>query len=217
MATAADDLRAATAGQSFGTILADPPWQFQNRTGKVAPEHRRLSRYGTMSAAEIASLPVARLAASVAHLYLWVPNALLPQGLAVMQAWGFTYKANIVWHKVRKDGGSDGRGVGVYFRNVTELLLFGTHGRNARTLDAGRRQVNLIATRKREHSRKPDEIYPIIEACSPGPRLELFARGIREGWTVWGDEASPDYAPRWAAYGYSAATRHGQPQLFGRG
>jgi N6-adenosine-specific RNA methylase IME4 len=217
MATAADDLRAAIKGRHFGTILVDPPWQFQNRTGKVAPEHRRLSRYGTMTATEIAGLPVGDLAASVAHLYLWVPNALLPQGLAVMEAWGFTYKANIVWHKIRKDGGSDGRGVGFYFRNVTELLLFGARGRNARTLAAGRRQVNLIATRKREHSRKPDEIYPIIEACSPGPRLELFARGIREGWTVWGNEANDDYAPRWATYAHNSATERRQPGLFGSG
>ena len=98
-----------------------------------------------------------------------MPNALLPEGLHVMAAWGFAYKSNIVWHKVRKDGGSDGRGVGFYFRNVTELILFGVRGRNARTLAPGRRQVNLIATRKREHSRKPDEQYAIIEACSPGP------------------------------------------------
>jgi N6-adenosine-specific RNA methylase IME4 len=217
MATAAHDLRAATAGRSFSTILAEPPWQCQNRTGKVAPEDRRLSRYGTMTADEIGGLPVAELAAPVAHLYLWVPNALLPQGLAGRAAWGFTYKANIVWHKVRKDGGSDGRGVGFDFRNVTELLLFGTRGRNARTLAPGRRQVNLIATRKREHSRKPDEIYPIIEACSPGPRLELFARGIRDGWTVWGNEANDAYAPRWPTYGYNSAAQASQRELFGRG
>lgn len=107
--------------------------------------------------------------------------------------------------------------MGFYFRNVTELLLFGTRGRNARTLSAGRRQVNLIATRKREHSRKPDEIYPIIEACSPGPRLELFARGSRDGWAVWGNEANDDYAPRWAAYAHNSATERRQPGLFGSG
>jgi N6-adenosine-specific RNA methylase IME4 len=102
---------------------------------------------------------------------------------------GFTYKSNIVWHKVRKDGGSDGRGVGFYFRNVTELILFGVRGKNARTLAPGRRQVNLLATRKREHSRKPDEQYDIIEACSPGPFVELFGRGTRKGWTTWGNQA----------------------------
>ncbi len=201
----ADTLWALIADRAFGTILADPPWQFTNRTGKVAPEHRRLSRYGTLTLDAIRALPVADLAAPVAHLYLWVPNALLPEGLSVMAAWGFAYKANLVWHKVRADGGSDGRGVGFYFRNVTELLLFGTRGRNARTLAPGRRQVNLVATRKREHSRKPDEIYPVLEACSPAPRLELFARGPRPGWTVWGDEAE-DYAPSWPTYAHTSAS-----------
>jgi len=188
----------------FATILADPPWQFVNKTGKMAPEHKRLARYGTMKLDEIMVLPVAGLCAATAHLYLWCPNALLPDGLAVMKAWGFTYKSNIVWHKVRKDGGSDGRGVGFYFRNVTELLLFGVKGKNARTLAPGRRQVNFIATRKREHSRKPDEQYAIIEACSPGPFLELFARGSRARWSCWGHQANEDYAPTWKTYAYNS-------------
>jgi N6-adenosine-specific RNA methylase IME4 len=187
------DLQALRGSGPFGTILADPPWRFTNRTGKVAPEHRRLARYTTMSAKEIAGLPVADLMATRAHCYLWVPNALLAEGLMVLENWGFTYKANIVWHKVRKDGGSDGRGVGFYFRNVTELVLFGTRGQ-LRTLAPGRRQVNFVATRKREHSRKPDELYPIIERCSPGPYLELFARHSQPGWTAWGDEA-PEVGP----------------------
>lgn len=196
---AANELHALAKPQLFRTILADPPWQFQNRTGKVAPEHKRLNRYGTMTLADICALPVADIAADTAHLYLWVPNALLPEGMRVMEAWGFSYKSNLVWHKVRKDGGPDGRGVGFYFRNVTELILFGVRGKNARTLDAGRRQVNFLATRKREHSRKPDEQYPLIEACSPGPYLELFARGPRKGWAVWGNQ-SDDYTPTWKTY-----------------
>ena len=187
-------------------MLADPPWRFVNRTGKVAPEHRRLARYPTLTTGEIGALPVADHLDAVAHCYLWVPNALLPDGLAVLAAWGFEYKSNLVWHKVRKDGGSDGRGVGFYFRNVTELLLFGTRGRNARTLAPGRRQVNLFATRKREHSRKPDEQYPIIEACSPGPYLELFGRGVRSGWTVWGNQADEAYRPDWDTYAYNSGS-----------
>jgi N6-adenosine-specific RNA methylase IME4 len=171
----------------YATILIDPPWRFTNRTGKVAPEHRRLHRYRTMSAEEIAALPVSQHAAEKSHLYLWCPNALLAEGLHIMQAWGFTYKTNIVWYKVRKDGGPDGRGVGFYFRNVTELVLFGVKG-SLRTLPPGRRQVNVLVRRKREHSRKPDELYEIIEQCSPGPYLELFARERRHGWTQWGDE-----------------------------
>ena len=201
----ATELLAAACGTRFGCILADPPWRFANRTGKMAPEHRRLARYATMSFEDIAALPVGRIAAEPAHLYLWVPNALLPFGLSTMQAWGFEYKSNIVWHKIRKDGGSDGRGVGFYFRNVTELLLFGVRGKNARTLAPGRSQVNLLATRKREHSRKPDEIFPIIEACSPGPRLELFARGARPGWLVWGNEAAGSYEPTWKTYAHNSA------------
>jgi len=184
--TPGHDLLAEVSG-TFRTILADPPWRFQNRTGKVAPEHKRLLRYSTLTMEDIYDLPVAQLAAPKSHLYLWVPNALLTEGLQTMRRWGFTYKTNIVWVKVRKDGGPDGRGVGFYYRNVTEILLFGIRG-HMRTLAPGRRQVNLIATRKREHSRKPEEVYEIIEACSPGPYLELFARHPRDGWSQWGNE-----------------------------
>ena len=203
--SAASDLANELTGQRFGTILADPPWRFQNRTGKVAPEHRRLCRYETLSVEEIAELPIADHLDETAHCYLWVPNALLPCGLQVLASWGFEYKTNLVWHKVRKDGGSDGRGVGFYFRNVTELILFGVRGKGARTLQAGRRQVNLMATRKREHSRKPDEQYDIIESCSWGPYLELFGRGQREGWTSWGHQATPEYEPDWPTYAYNSA------------
>lgn len=140
-----------------------------------------------MSLEEIMELPVAQVASPRSHLYLWVPNALLKEGLEVMKRWGFTYKTNIIWYKVRKDGGPDGRGVGFYFRNVTEMVLFGIRGQ-IRTLPPGRSQVNIVSTRKREHSRKPDELYPLIEACSPEPYLELFARHTRPGWTQWGNE-----------------------------
>jgi N6-adenosine-specific RNA methylase IME4 len=200
MSNAEIDLRRSLGQRRFATILADPPWQFANRTGKMAPEHARLSRYRTMTLDDIINLPVSEFSEPTAHLYLWCPNALLPEGLDVMKAWGFSYKSNIVWHKVRKDGGSDGRGVGFYFRNVTELILFGVRGKNARTLAPGRRQVNLLGTRKREHSRKPDEQYQIIEACSPGPFLELFARGTRARWTTWGDQANEAYQPTWGKY-----------------
>lgn len=179
----------------FATVLADPPWRFANRTGKVAPEHRRLDRYSTLSLDEICSLPVEEIVAPNAHLYLWVPNALLPEGMRVMQDWGFRYVSNIVWSKVRKDGLPDGRGVGFYFRNTTELLLFGVKG-SMRTLPPARSQVNQIVTRKREHSRKPDEQYDLIEACSPGPFLEMFGRYPRSGWTIWGDEADAAIEPR---------------------
>lgn len=205
--SASDDFLSCTQGKKFSTILADPPWQFQNRTGKVAPEHKRLNRYGTMALDDIKALPVSQACADTTHLYLWVPNALLPEGLAVLMAWGFQYKSNIIWHKIRKDGGPDGRGVGFYFRNVTEVVLFGVRGKNARTLAPGRSQVNILKTQKREHSRKPDEFYNIVESCSPGPYLEMFARGSRPGWSTWGNQAD-DYAPDWPTYkNHSASTQ----------
>lgn len=188
---------------SYRTILADPPWRFQNSTGKVAPEHKRLSRYPTLSLQEIIDIPVDTVTAKEAHLYLWVPNALLSEGLEVMKNWGFTYKTNIIWFKIRKDGGPDGRGVGFYFRNVTELVLFGVKGK-MRTLQPGRTQTNIIQSRKREHSRKPDELYKLIEDCSPGPYLEMFARGARKNWAVWGNQAN-DYLPDWPTYQYNSA------------
>lgn len=195
-----DNLLQFCGDRKFYTVYADPPWRFQNRTGKVAPEHKRLNRYETMDLEEIKALPVSQIVGPKGHLYLWVPNALLPDGIEVLKAWGFEYKGNIIWEKVRKDGAPDGRGVGFYFRNVTEMLLFGVKGSNNRTLSPARSQVNLIRTQKREHSRKPDEIIPIIEKCSPGPYIELFARGDREGWAMWGDQATSDYEPTWNTY-----------------
>jgi len=192
----------------YGTILIDPPWRFANRTGKIGPEHKRLHRYATMSFEEITALPVGKLALPKSHLYLWSPNALLLEALTIMRAWGFTYKTNIVWYKVRKDGGPDGRGVGFYFRNVTELLLFGIKG-NLRTLQPGRTQVNIVITRKQEHSRKPDSVYNIIESCSPGPYLELFARTRTPGWAQWGDQVDSyeEQRPLYAAYnGWAGAS-----------
>lgn len=194
------DFISFTSGKKYRTIYADPPWQFQNRTGKVAPEHKRLNRYSTMTLDEIKSLPVSEVADDKSHLYLWVPNALLPEGLEVMKAWGFEYKTNLIWEKVRKDGQPDGRGVGFYFRNVTEILLFGIKGGKNRTLQPGRSQVNLLRTMKREHSRKPDEFVNLIEACSSEPRLELFARGNRQGWDMWGNQADYSYEPDWNTY-----------------
>lgn len=196
----AEDFLAFTGGNTYKTIYADPPWQFQNRTGKMAPEHKRLNRYATMTLDEIKAMPVRSVSDDKCHLYLWVPNALLPDGLEVMKAWGFAYKTNIIWEKVRTDGMPDGRGVGFYFRNVTEMLLFGIKGEKNRTLDAGRSQVNLIRSIKREHSRKPDEFVDLIERCSPGPYLEMFARGDRPGWDMWGNQATEDYEPTWSTY-----------------
>jgi N6-adenosine-specific RNA methylase IME4 len=206
--TPAQDFLQCIQNKQYKTILADPPWQFQNRTGKVAPEHKRLERYPTLSLQEIKEIPVSLVSSEQSHLYLWVPNALLKEGLEVMSAWGFEYKTNIIWHKVRKDGEPDGRGVGFYFRNTTEIVLFGIRGK-LRTLKPGRSQVNIIKSRKREHSRKPDELYKLIEQCSPGPFLELFARGQRPNWDQWGNEVE-DYSPSWSTYSYNSKSLENQ-------
>ncbi len=202
---ASDNLLRFAKDKKYSTILADPPWQFQNRTGKMAPEHKRLNRYPTMSLQDIKDLPVEAVASDTAHIYLWVPNALLADGMQVLDHWGFKYKTNLIWYKIRKDGGPDRRGVGFYFRNVTEMILFGVRGKNVRTLQPGRSQENMISTRKREHSRKPDEQYELIEACSWGPYLELFARGKRKGWDSWGNQAE-DYQVDWATYANHSQT-----------
>lgn len=165
----------------------------------MAPEHKRLKRYPTLTLQQIMDIPVKTVLEDRAHLYLWVPNALLAEGLQVMAAWGFTYKTNLIWYKTRKDGGPDRRGVGFYFRNVTEMLLFGVRGSNIRTLKPGRTQENIIVKQKREHSRKPDEQYKLIESCSWGPFLEMFARGNRPEWYCWGNQAE-DYYPDWDTY-----------------
>lgn len=202
--TVAKDFVKEVSDKNYNTVLADPPWRFENRTGKVAPEHKRLNRYPTLSLDEIKEIPVHLAVSSNSHLYLWVPNALLKEGLEVMKSWGFTYKTNIIWHKIRQDGGPDGRGVGFYFRNTTEIVLFGTRG-HLRTLQPGRSQVNIIRSRKFEHSRKPDELYNIIEKCSPGPYLELFARGKRENWDVFGNQANGEYKPDWTTYDFNSS------------
>ena len=198
--------------KQFGTILIDPPWRFANRTGKMAPEHKRLHRYLTMSFEEIAALPVGQLGSPNSHLYLWCPNALLLEALTIMKAWGFTYKTNIVWYKVRKDGGPDGRGVGFYFRNVTELLLFGVKG-HLRTLKPGRTQVNIMLSRKQEHSKKPEMAYDIIKRCSPGPYLELFAREKVPGWTQWGDQLETYEQTRPNYPAYNGSVKHPRTSL----
>lgn len=157
-----------------------------------------------MTLTDIMALPVGDFAQTQSHLYLWVPNALLPQGIQTLEAWGFTYETNLVWYKIRKDGGPDRRGMSFYFCNVTELVLFGVRD-GLRTLAPGRSQENLIESRKREHSRKPDELYDIIEQCSPGPYLDLFARRplhpellasrTQHRWTLWGNEIDAPEPP----------------------
>ena len=167
--TAADDLLAKAGKTRFSTVLADPPWQFQNRTGKMAPEHKRLSRYGTMTLPEICGLPVEAVAADTAHLYLWVPGSLLPEALTVCGEWGFDYKALLTWVK-------PGLGLGNYWRVATEHIVFGVRGR----LDTQAKDLrNWFNAPRARHSAKPDEFYELVERASPGPYIDLFARRPR--------------------------------------
>ena len=179
-------------------IYADPPWLFKTRSDK-GKDRSPEKHYPVLSIADICNLPVSDITKPDSVLLMWVVDPLLDQAFKVIDAWGFKYKTNIVWTKIRKDQGPDGRGVGFYFRNTTELVLFGVKGNNVRTKKPGRTQVNIIQTRKREHSRKPDELYEIIEKCSWGPFLELFARGKRKKWTNWGNQ-SKKYTISWNTY-----------------
>lgn len=168
----------ANLRSTFATILADPPWDVLQKGGRGAHRH-----YSLMTLDEIAALPVGVLANVDAHLWLWVTNATLFAGQAVMNAWGFTYRSCLTWVKPGLGLGSS------YLRNNTEHLLLGTKGRAPILY---RSQPTWLYAPRQDHSHKPEEQYAIIERCSPGPYLELFARRKRQGWQVWGNEVVSD-------------------------
>lgn len=187
--------------QQFNTVLADPPWMEQGG-GKVKRGADR--HYPLMSTRDICRLPVHELAYPDSHLYLWVTNNHLPDGLEVMAAWGFRYVTNLCWGKVRNVADSLGRisvvpqqGLGQYFRGAHELLLFGVRGKVPyRTTDEGKRAQwpTLVLEPRGKHSQKPDIFHRIIERVSPGPYLELFARRDVPGWERWGNEVQSTVA-----------------------
>jgi N6-adenosine-specific RNA methylase IME4 len=165
------------SAQRYRTILADPPWDIQQGGTLGANRHYRL-----MSLDQIKALPVANLTEDDAHLWLWTTNAALESAYQVVRAWGFEPRSLMTWTKPRL-------GLGNYLRNCTEQLLFGTKGHAPIQFQA---QPNWLFAARQEHSHKPEEVYEIIERCSPGPYVELFARRPREGWDVWGDEVQRD-------------------------
>ena len=179
-------------------VVADPPWSFKDAGSRVAPDAvvRRKARggvariYGTMPTSWVAGLPVASVVAPSAHLYLWCPSALLEDGLVVMRAWGFTLKTTLVWDKVTA-GGRPAFGAGHYYRGAHELVLFGVRGRCPAL---SRRERTRFEGVVGEHSRKPEVLQDMAERVSPGPRLELFARRRRAGWTTWGDQVPAELA-----------------------
>lgn len=185
----ADNLLATAGATLFTTILADPPWRFKRRTGALSPENPTRFRYPTMPLEEIKALPVGQRASKNAHLYLWIPCSMLPDGLAVMAAWGFKYKTTITWEKTQKNGVVSGAGFGHYFRNSAEFLLFGVKGK-LNTVRPSGGICNVVRALTAGHSRKPAAFRNLIETASPGPYLELFARQAAPGWVVFGNQAN---------------------------
>lgn len=187
----------------YGTILADPPWQFNNRASRAAAENH----YGTMTRAELLALPIETIAADSAHLYLWTTDAHIDEALDLFIAWGFTYKQTLVWVKTKSIVSVIARGIlqilyvisspwpklqiglGNYYRHAHELCLFGTRGK------APARVHNLPSVffaPRGKHSAKPEILQEWAEMLSPGPRVELFARRPRAGWHVWGNEIASE-------------------------
>lgn len=168
------------AGRKFSTIVLDPPWDWGDE-GDADQLGRARPTYATMSIEAISNLPVEDLAEKNAHIYLWITNRSLPKGFALLERWGFRYITTITWVK-------PSFGMGNYFRGSTEQILFGVRG----SLPLLRNNVgtHFCASRPGEHSTKPDESYKLIESCSPGPWLEMFARTLRPGWSQWGAEVN---------------------------
>lgn len=163
--------------KKYSTIMADPPWNINQQGKRGAASH-----YDLMTLDDIKNMPVADLCNENAHLWLWVTNGLLKEGIEVMEAWGFTLRSPFYWIKPRI-------GLGNYLRNASETILFGTRGKAPIQFKA---QPNWLFAPLQDHSHKPEEQYAIIERCSPGPYLELFARRNQPGWDAWGNQIDSD-------------------------
>ena len=161
----------------YKTILADPPWDINQRGNYGA-----VQKYDLMSLDRIKAMPVKDLAADNAHCWLWVTNGTLRHGYEVLEAWGFTPRSVFTWIKPRFT-------FGVYLRNATEHMLLGTRGKAPVQFKS---QGTWGFFPLQGHSHKPEEQYAIIQRVSPGPYLELFARRRQTGWSVWGNEIESD-------------------------
>jgi N6-adenosine-specific RNA methylase IME4 len=171
---------AVKAGAKFSTIVIDPPWDWGDE-GDADQLGRARPTYGTMSFEELKSLPVGKLADEDCHIYLWITNRSLPKGFALLEAWGFRYITCLTWCK-------PSIGMGNYFRGSSEQILFGVKG----SQPLKRKDIGTWFSAPRGpngHSSKPLESYDLIESCSPGPYVEMFARSNRPSWTAWGAEA----------------------------
>ena len=172
--------------KKYACILADPPWKFKTYSAKGITAKGAEGQYPCMTLDEIQRLPVASIADKDCFLFLWATFPMLPEALSVMAAWGFKYKTGASWHKTTKNG-KDAFGTGYIFRSAAELLLVGTRGK-PRVLNRSMR--NVIHGVVREHSRKPDSQYKMIESLCSGERIELFARQNVSGWDCWGNETN---------------------------
>jgi N6-adenosine-specific RNA methylase IME4 len=172
--TVADLQSLVDAGQTFGTVYADPPWLYGNQGTRAATGNH----YGGMTVPEICELPIAKLADDNAHLHLWTTNGFLFESREIIEAWGFAYKSCFVWAKPQM-------GIGNYWRVSHEFLLLGVRG----SLPfADHSLMSWLSADRGRHSEKPEVVRKMIERASPGPRLELFGRRVAQGWTVWGNE-----------------------------
>lgn len=168
--------------KKFSVIVADPPWDINQKGKRGAAAH-----YELMDLESIKNMPVEYLAQDNAHLWLWIPNGLLQEVLDVMKAWGFTYRDPLVWNKTNV-----GLGLGNYLRNGCEIVLFGTRGRAPVKFKG---QSNLLFAPRQDHSHKPEEFFAIVERLYDEPYLELFARrhpSSNKDWSVWGNEIESD-------------------------
>ena len=194
------------AVRRFSTIVADPPWPYAtpgkgplqsskahrpksadySRDGATAGSSAH-SRYGLMTLADIKALPVEQHATENAHLYLWTTNGFIVQAHEVAQVWGFRPVTVITWTKVKPGTVEPSMKTGYYFRGATEHVLFCVRG--SLRLTAKRGVSTAFLHPRTSHSVKPDSFFTLVEECSPGPYLEMFARRARAGWSVFGNEA----------------------------
>ena len=171
---------------SYGAILADPPWAFGLRS-EAGEAKSPQAHYGCMDLDAIKALPVSHLAAPDCLLVMWATAPMLPQAIDTMAAWGFRYVSAGPWAKQSKTGEKWAFGTGYVFRSAAEFFLVGVIGKPTYLSRSIR---NLIVAPVREHSRKPDEMYAMVEALVPGPYVELFARQQRPGWDAWGNQTT---------------------------
>lgn len=178
----------ADSGKKFGTIYADPPWEYDNRATRsnVAGIYKFTDGKNTMTPEQVAALPVSSIAADQAHLHLWTTNAFLFDCKQIIEAWGFEYKSAFVWIKPQM-------GIGNYWRVSHEFMLLGVRG-GLTFADHG--LMSWLLSERGEHSAKPDKVRWLIEKASPAPRIELFARRISTGWACWGNEIERDIFTR---------------------